>query len=833
MKHIFLIIFSGGFLYATLAQTGVKGFVRTNTGEILPFATIYIKGTTNGTTCNASADYFLRASAGDHTIIVQHVGYATQEKTVTLANNQVLNLNFILHEQAFQLRTVTISSDDENPAYRVIRGAIAKRKFYENEVWAFKANAYLKGLQRLDKRPDKFLGIKITIDTGIVYLSESVSEFAYERPDKIYERMISSKVSGNDQGFSFNQASDFNVNFYEKTTDMQGISERHFISPISRQAFLFYDYELEGVFEENGKLINKIRLLPKRRSDPVFDGHIYIVEDDWKLHTVDYLVTRSRGIEFADSIRMNQVFAPAQHGIWMPISQRFSFRFKIFGFEGSGYFVGVYSDYEVEPNYELYTEELPGENTGDQQREDLFDETDFSAEVLVVEKESNERDSTYWGKIRPIPLTVTEVTDYHEKDSIRLVKESVVYKDSVDNELNRPTVGNVLVSGFTHYNSLNENYWSLPAVTAIFQFNTVEGFVPEIQPTLWHEEDERTTYQIRPSLRYGTSNKHFNAMVEGNYRKLDDKFTRFYAGGGRYVFQFNEAGALLPFINTITTLASGRNYIKLFEKSFGYFRYRKEVANGIMLDSRVEYASRDTLTNTKTDYYWLPATKVNFTANQPENAELSETGFSGHQALTASFNFRIRFDQRYASRPDGKVLITSGKPELMIGYKKGIKALGSDVNFDFLSVEIDDRINFGLTGTGVYLVGAGSFLNNKSLSFVDFRHFAGNQTSLSQAVGELQFHLLDFYTYSTRKSYVQAHYEHHFNEFIFNKIPLVRKLNFQAVAGVNFLKTDAIGNYFELGAGIEHIFKFIRVDYWWGFRDGIRMSKGFRIGAGF
>lgn len=826
-------IFTLSFLLALSAfsQTGIRGITKSSSGEILPFSTVYIKGTTNGTTSNSEGYFFLKTPTGTHTIVAQHVGYKVYEKQITVSQGQSIRFDFELEEQALRLQEVVVTAGDEDPAYRVIREAIKKRKFYENEVSAFKTDAYLKGLFRLDDKPDKILGQKITIDTGILYLSESVSEFAFELPDRVSERMISSKVSGNEQGFSFNKASDFNINAYSKFIDLD--MEREYVSPIAPQAFLFYDYQWLGFFEESGRLINKIKVIPKRSTDPVFEGTIYIVEDEWRFHTIDLFVTKARGLEFIDSLKINQVFAPAEYDIWMPISQKYSFKFGAFGFKGSGYYIGVYSNYKVEPNYESYKKaNLYQEKFEPTTEADLFQEEDFTAEVLVVEEGSNERDTAYWKSIRPVPLTEVEITDYHIKDSIRVVKESVPYKDSVDNETNKLTIGNIFLSGYTHSNSVDEIYWSLPAVISIFQFNTVEGFVPEIQPTIWKQIDGRTKYWLRPSFRYGFSNEKFNAKLEGSYRKLDNKFTRFYAGGGRYISQFDENESITPFINSYVTLVDGENYLKIFQKSFGYVRFQQELKNGILMNTRFEYASRDTLTNTS-DFTWDASDGSDFTSNQPANMELAETGFPSHQAMIFQATFRFRIKQTYATRPDRKFIYRSKYPEIFLTYKKGIEALGSDVNFDFVQIRVTDDMKLGLTGTSTYAIGAGAFLNDDALTFVDYKHFAGNQTSLSQVGKSFKFELLPFYQFSTTKPYLEAHYEHHFNEFIFNKIPLVKKLNLQAVASANYLTTETIGNYVELGAGIEHIFKFMRVDYYWAFRNSDFVASGFRIGVGF
>ena len=101
-----------------------------------------------------------------------------------------------------------------------------------------------------------------------------------------------------------------------------------------------------------------------------------------------------------------------------------------------------------------------------------------------------------------------------------------------------------------------------------------------------------------------------------------------------------------------------------------------------------------------------------------------------------------------------------------------------------------------------------------------------------------QFQLLDYYQYSTRARYVEAHYNHHFNGFIFNKVPLLRRLKWQEVFTLNYLYTPTAGNYLELGAGIEHIFGLGRVDFYTRLQAGsnqpsLGANTGLRLGLGF
>ena len=63
------------------------------------------------------------------------------------------------------------------------------------------------------------MGLKVNMNaswdtaTGIIYMSESVSKYNFKQPNKIKEEMISSLVSGNNQAFSYNQASEMFFNF--------------------------------------------------------------------------------------------------------------------------------------------------------------------------------------------------------------------------------------------------------------------------------------------------------------------------------------------------------------------------------------------------------------------------------------------------------------------------------------------------------------------------------------------------------------------------------------------------------------------------------------------
>lgn len=840
-------------------QGTVSGQIQDTNGQPLSFATVYEEGTTNGTTSNADGYYQLTLTSGTSKIVAQYVGYQRTVQTVEVLPNNNISLDFQLIDEALVLQEVIVSANEKDHARQIIRNAIKKRKYYRDEVAAFSCDVYIKGLQRLDEKPKSLLGMTIDVDTGIVYLSESISKLKYLHPDKVSETMISSKMSGNNNAFSYNQASEMLINLYENSFFVEGLSERPFISPIASNAFLYYDYKMAGTKIEDGLYINKIRVIPKRDTDPVFSGYLYIIEDSWRLHSVDVVTTKSNGIDFLDSLTFNQVFAPVGNDIWMPISQRFTFQFKAFGFEGSGHFTAIYRNYKVQPNYYIprpkeekksasknkqdetdqqIKEPTPDpakpkqpENSTIVKRDEppLFTKEDFTNAILTVESEANTRDSAYWAKVRPMPLTPTEKKDYQQKDSIRIIKESKPYKDSVDRERNKFKIANLFLNGYTYRNSFERRYFNFPNLLEGLQYNSVEGLAINL-PFAYQKRTETTIdYRIAPSIRYGFENQAFQAKIEG-LKMIDLKKREMIQGGfGRYVEQLNEQNPISYLNNSYVTLVDGRNYVRLYQKGFGYFTYQRELVNGVLLTGKIAYEDRSPMTNNATYNF----RDKDFSPNTPESAEIGSTAFPNHQAFYMSARFRVRLNQKYIDRPDRKITLNSKLPDLYFYVKTALPVMGSDVSYTQLKAGVTHRIMLGQFGTSDIASWAGTFIGKNQMYFTDFQHFNGNQTYLTTEGLVNRFQLLDYYTYSTKSEFAQIHYEHHFNEFIFNKIPLVKRLNLQAVASINYLTTAAIGNYVEFGAGIEHIFRFIRVDYFTAIRNGDHYSSGFRVGVGF
>jgi Family of unknown function (DUF5686) len=180
--------------------------------------------------------------------------------------------------------------------------------------------------------------------------------------------------------------------------------------------------------------------------------------------------------------------------------------------------------------------------------------------------------------------------------------------------------------------------------------------------------------------------------------------------------------------------------------------------------------------------------------------------------------------------PGRKIISGSKYPRFGVSYKKALPLGINMMNFDLATASIYDDLSLGLFGRLGYRAMGGGFLNSKKISFMDYKHFLGNQTLINTSDYLNSFRLLPFYTYSTRQWFLEGHAEHHFNGFILNKIPLVKKLIVQEVVGAHLLINDQIKRYYEINFGLENIFGLLRIDYVLGYGLNNKLKQGFTIG---
>ena len=811
MKKITFLL----FLFITssiLAQ--VKGKVTDSKNNPLSFVSVYLDKTVTGTTSNDNGDFILSLSKkGNHTIVFQILGYKTVKKTVNITSFPFL-LNVVLEEENVQLDEISISTKD-NPANRIIRNVIANKDKNTDKFAKYTAKFYSRGLYKIKDAPEKFMGQTMgdfgggldSTRSGIIYLSETVSEIKFQKkPKKFKEKIIASKVSGRDNGISFNRAEDANINFYENSVEFGN----DLISPISTNAFSYYKYKLEGTFyDKNGKLISKIKLIPKRKNDRVFNGSIYVVEDDWAIYGADVSVTGAQvNIPVVDVLHLKQNYNYSEIiDAWVLISQSIDFKVNAFGFKFDGRFSSAYSEYDFSPNYKEGT---------------------FTNEVLTFEEKATEKDSVYWNKLRPVPLTIEEVKDYQIKDSIKVVRKSKKYLDSVNKKQNK--FGLIApITGYTYRNSYEKWSFSYDGLLGNFGFNTVQGFNTSLGFSYFKRQNEKGKWwNAGVSANYGFSDKRLRPTFFFTKKWNNISRPRMTISGGVTTQQFNERNPIMDLNNTIASLFYRRNHLKIYEKGFAKINYSEEIKNGIYLDASLEYANRKPLFNT-TDYSFASKDKNGgYTSNNPLNqTDFVNAAFAEHKIATLNVGGTFVFGQKYLSYPNSKFNIGNDKyPTLNVNYTKRFGASNSELNSDLFIASLRQDINAGNYGNLSYNIRGGLFLKKKNIAFMDKLQANGNMLDFPLDGQLNSFGLLEYYKFYTNDRYAEAHVEHNFRGAILGKIPLINKLNFHLVGGAKTLLMADKKPYTEYSIGLDNIgfgkWRFLRIDYVKSYHAGIK-----------
>ncbi|THU32439.1 carboxypeptidase-like regulatory domain-containing protein [Niastella caeni] len=799
----------------SLRAARISGKITDENGQVLVYASILVKGTTQGTTANKEGDYFLHLQPGTYTLVAQYVGYNRQEKTITVTTDNI-TLDFQLSLHQLNLKEVIVRPGAEDPAYEIIRNAIKKRPYYLNQLNNFQCEVYIKGQLQLRAYPKKFLGEKVDFEDGdtsqrkMLFLSETIARYSVEKPRRNKIEVLSTKVSGKSDEFGLSTPQI--ISFYENNIQVgRNLNPRGFISPIASGALYYYRYQYEGSFTEDGREISRIRVIPKRRYEPLFSGYINITEGDWRIHSLQLRLTKASQMELIDSLNIEQLYVPYNNDVWVIKTQVLYPAVKVLGFDAFGSFVNVYSQFNIEPS---------------------FTPKFFNNTYLKIYEGSNKKPADFWDSIRPVPLQAEEIADYHRKDSLEKAHKDPHYLDSIDRRRNQPHLFAVLATGQNFYREKKREIYTINPLLQTVAYNTVEGWLVSFGGRYLKRLDtipaSRRAISIEPAVRYGFSNHHLNAAGTFTYRHGRKYFSSISISGGKWVYQVNNANPISQFSNTIRSWLFERNYAKFYEAWYARFHFSKDVGNGISLFGGLKYEDRIPLENTTT-YSLGDRKSIEFTPNYP--IEIMSENFKRHQAFIGNFGVSWLPGTKYIEYPERIMNIGSKYPTFTLSFTQGVhNLLGSDVDYAKWRFDVSESLNLKLGGNFRYNMSIGGFLRRDSVAVIDYTHFNGNQilASVEYLHG---FQLLPYYKYSNKnRLYAEGHFEHHFNGLLTNKIPLFRNINWYLVMGANAIYADSDKEYVEVFAGFENLLKIARVDLVWGFDKGRVSTFGVRLG---
>jgi len=848
-RSILLFIFLL-FTTASAFAGGVKGFIKDENNQALGFATIYVRNLKTGTTSNDEGYFEINLAPGKYDLVFQYLGYETLIKTVDIGSD-FIELSIILKSISIQLESVEIDGGAEDPAYTVMRKAIAKADYHRQQLDSYSARVYIKGSGRVLSVPfflRKTLA-KEGIDSSMAFVSESVIEVTYTRPNIYEQKVISLRESGSDNNSSPNGY--IFGSFYEPK-----IGES--ISPLSTRAFAYYRFRYEGSFIDRGFTVDKIKVVPRSKGDNVFEGYIFIIEDLWSIYNLD-LTTYIYGIKF----NIKQVYNPVEKNVWMPVNHQFVISGKFYGLEFVYNYLATVSNYQVtlnpdlDYNVNLIDEKIEKERSKELEKtkkDTLFDpgkeitRKQFRKMIKEYEKEedkkqntenieinsnysvdslANKKDSVYWMKTRPIPLNQYEVKGYRKMDSVLVVQNEKEAKDSLKNNKKFKWYDIILGGGY----KLDEhNHFRIYNMLEINNFNTVDGFLLGYKVKYTYKFDDDKKIFLAPEIHYAFSRKavNYQAQVGYSFGKgiHNGKLT---LTGGRMTSQINSNNPIHPYNNAFTTLFLERNYMKIYERNFVSLHFEKNIFNKWKVMINTSYAQRKELEN-NSDYTFFNWKNREFTSNQPENVELENTGFPIHQAFISNVSAEYRPWLKFRIRNNKKYVIESSSPTFSFTYTNAAPIGNSTIDFNLLDIGAKLNTSIGARGKLGLNVHGGIFLSDSKLYFPDYRHFMGNLSPLTTLDPASGYRLLPSYFYSTTGAYLTGFANFQFRKLLLTQITVLRFAGLKENLFLNYLATDNSKNYFELGYGLDNIFRFFRIEAVASFQDGKYLDFGLRIG---
>ncbi|MCX6230186.1 MAG: DUF5686 and carboxypeptidase regulatory-like domain-containing protein [Bacteroidetes bacterium] len=844
-------------------QSGIKGYIKDSKGNPIPFSTLYIKELKTGTIANENGYFEFPMHSGEYQVDFRCLGYQSVSRQINVVKG-FSTLDIRLKEQAIVSKTVTIVGSKEDPAYGIMRKAVAASYYYRMLVKAYDANLYIKGSGEL-KLPKLIykLGKSEGLDTVEYFTNESYNHLRYEYPAKYVQNVTSARNNSRDSsGAIVNRY--FNASIYNP--EFVGN-----VSPLSPSAFSFYRFKLLNTFKDKGAEVYKIGVIPRSNGSNVFSGEIYIIDNLWCVYSFN-LKTFMQGFEVVS----NQMFASVNERVWVPINQQLDLKGNIFGFKVKWKYLVSLSDYLIEVNDSLefakltlidektekeYAKALEEEKrlrkikpdiakdtaTG-QKEEEKFSLADFKKKMKEYEKQEKKKqkepevisdyslyvDSTayrkttqYWDSIRPIPLTAAENKPSFEvkNDSIEALRKS----DSAVSSIFGKTIGGLIFGKTFRINKKWEiNY---PSPLTSLNFNTVEGFNLDI-PLEFKYRNRHDNYSVSfgPEFRYGFSNKAFSAS--GNFRYSFNKNFRWSyikLKFGRDIVQLNENNPIIPFFNTITTLMGRKNYMKIYQSDKVEITAKTYINNHIRLKGGFSWSERTALFN-ETNFSWIKSKDKPYTSNAPYNVEDTSTVFAVHQAFLVNMRMEYRPVVKYHKFNGVKYPSLSLFPLLALEYNGGIKSVfGSDVDYQRIEASLQHELE-GYRRTLNFKVFAGSTFVDNKLSFVDYKHFNGSKIAVDFADPMNTYRLLDYYTYSTKGPYFGLYSSLSMKKFLLSQWFWLNIMGVRECISFNYLKTRYSPYYYEIGYGLENIFRFIKIEAFTSFEKNKYKEFGIKLG---
>lgn len=795
-KLLAVLTFGVMLSFAGKAQQ-INGFVYDEqTKEALPFADVYLKGTTTGMTTGMDGAFTVNADGKhDGILVISFIGYIAQEIEV---NGLQDTLKVYLKPNTHQLGEVVVKPDysyDEWLFRKILKN---KRKNNPDRFQSFyfqeytRLTVFLTNLDKKIKEKESFKGAEdafVSKDDSTVmmpfFMSENLVEKQYN--GKWDENLLTRQSDGIMDGMSTEINSVLNtkltgqLNFYKNQIEIMG---RGFPGPLSRSALSLYNIYLADSTMVDGVKHYKFDFYPKNYKNITFKGYFWVENESFALIEMQAELPNSANINFVKDYKVNVIYEKNGQGDWFYKQQRTALNLTLGDKEST-----KNNSFDVRQliDFQEVTTELADGFTF---KYDAFNQNDKDAPLPTELLE----------KMQLTPMDSFEASAYN---GIKQLKETPLIRQ-IDK------IGATALTGYYNIGKVD-----VGPFFEIYQTNAIEG--------------SRLTIPLR------TSEKMFRNFSVGGYVGYGFKNKSFkYGGSVKYLLPTQK--------RTILSLEYRDDYLSLSKNRFNEFvrenPFNKGSGNIITTitttqNKNIVQQQRLSLTiehQVKKDIGILFRPFYNrFKSNELVGFQNLDKQFSSFDNYGGMMNVRFSFGQDYDEGYFSRVYYGNQKPVINMAVEFGKNtlpnvSLPNDGLYTHLHMSVKNKVNFGQTYLRVLLDGG------YIIGEVPFPLLQMPRGTEGAGFARYHFNLLHHASFAS-DLYANAHLSFNGGGILFNKIPLIRELNlreaisFKAHYGrlkgdhnkvfsmPGTLSASPKYPYMEMGVGITNIFKCLRIEY--------------------
>jgi hypothetical protein len=823
----------------------VAGKIINEKNEPVPYATIFVSETKEGTISNAEGNYLIQLTNGIYQITIRSLGYMQVIKEVNV-NADSINLDIKLQLQPFEIKEVKVFPGKEDPAWFIMRKAIANAPYYRTKIKHYEADMYIKSNFAFTSIPKLYQNkievegrkLKELIKENVTYIIESQNKITFTYPNKYEQKVISKKSSltGIDEPPVLELMS---ASFYDERPNQ-------LISPLSSLAIKHYKFRYEGFITVGNFDVFKIKVIPNRKSDELVDGYIYIVDKLWCIYNLDF---KGR-FEFFD-YRIKQQFENLGNNNWLPVSDQIDADVSMLGLKGQFYY-GVALKYNVveENNFgEIQLQETekpattqtrhPGEKEKKLRAEseailakeeltnrevakasklnrkilkeqykdtvltDVF-RTNYKVEEI---KDTLSNDFAFWDTIRAIPLTPAEMQSYAMTDSLMRMK--VLDTDSLNDvkpAKEKKLVSKILVGNWdlARDSVLRLGYDGLLSFKN-FDFNAVDGYKYRQKMELDFRLGSEKRIGITPEIGYAFNRNTIFGSVNSTFRNIFWKGGTIQFGFGKESRDFKTSPpGIQPILNAASTWFFAENYMKLFETGFLKLQVSHRVKEKFTFSASTEYNNFKPLDN-NTEYIFSKG--KDFSSNLPQNFNFESPEIVAQKSLMYTIGVNYYKRQRKPWLQESPFIFIKDFYTFNLQWKQGVKNIFSSASdFSQINFNFHQQANISPSAGIDLRLNAGHFFNSNQMHFSQFQHFRTNEIPVLLNFFTHSFQLLNDYEPSTNQSYLNIGTELRTEYVLLRYLSFINTNTWSESLHFNYLTTPALKSYWEAGYSLNSLF---------------------------